>query len=103
MGPSWAVPAIRAGGAVLEPLPSIWMLTLGYFFLNPSARGGVFLDLGVYGHFFGVSRHSGNHYEQGGQNRLFVHWIFLLVGLLQYVCIIADYCYNHVTGRKKVG
>src|SRR6185369_15996507 len=38
MGPSWAVPAIRAGGAVLEPLPSIWMLTLGYFFLKPSAQ-----------------------------------------------------------------
>src|ERR1039457_5984255 len=38
MGPNWAVPAIRAGGAVLEPLPSIWILTLGYFFLNPSAQ-----------------------------------------------------------------
>ena len=29
---------IAIGGAVEEPLPSIWMLTLGYFFLKPSAQ-----------------------------------------------------------------
>ena len=29
MGPSWAVPEIRAGGAVDEPLPSIWILAFG--------------------------------------------------------------------------
>ena len=29
MGPNWEVPSMRAGGAVLEPLPSIWHLTLG--------------------------------------------------------------------------
>src|SRR5258706_581045 len=29
IGPIWAVPAMRAGMAVPEPLPSIWMLTFG--------------------------------------------------------------------------
>lgn len=38
MGASWAVPAVRAGGAVEEPLPSTPILTLGYFLLNPSAQ-----------------------------------------------------------------
>src|SRR2546428_1498681 len=38
MGPSWAVPSIRAGGAVLEPLPSIWIFTFGYCLRNPSAQ-----------------------------------------------------------------
>src|SRR5664279_5237413 len=33
IGPSCAVPSVRAGGAVDEPLPSIWMLTFGYAFL----------------------------------------------------------------------
>ena len=28
-GPNWAVPSIRAGRAVLLPLPSIWMVTEG--------------------------------------------------------------------------
>src|SRR5579862_6092435 len=29
IGPNCAVPEVRAGGAVLEPFPSIWMLTFG--------------------------------------------------------------------------
>src|SRR5687768_9116535 len=38
IGPSWAVPEISAGGAVEEPLPSIWMRTLGYCRRKPSAH-----------------------------------------------------------------
>src|SRR5512141_3412555 len=38
IGPSCAVPSIKAGGAVLDPLPSIWILTLGYCLRNPSAQ-----------------------------------------------------------------
>src|SRR5512143_3447695 len=38
IGPKVAVPAIRAGGAVAEPFPSISMVTFGYCFLNPSAQ-----------------------------------------------------------------
>ena len=38
IGPSCAVPSIKAGGAVLEPLPSIWILTLGYCLRKPSAQ-----------------------------------------------------------------
>ena len=36
MGPSCAVPAISAGGAVVEPFPSTWILTSGYCFLKLS-------------------------------------------------------------------
>src|SRR5687768_4927804 len=36
MGPNCAVPAMRAGGAVDEPLPSTWIFTLGYIFANAS-------------------------------------------------------------------
>src|SRR3989304_6342884 len=38
MGPSWAVPEMSAGGAVEEPLPSIWILALGENFWNASAH-----------------------------------------------------------------
>ena len=38
MGPTWEVPAIRAGGAVEEPLPSICILTLGKSRLKASAQ-----------------------------------------------------------------
>src|SRR4030067_1942909 len=38
MGPSWAVPEMSAGGAVEEPLPSIWLLALGWNFWNASAH-----------------------------------------------------------------
>src|SRR3954471_9775459 len=38
IGPSCEVPWISAGGAVVEPLPSIWMRTFGYSFLYPSAH-----------------------------------------------------------------
>src|SRR6185295_4305519 len=38
IGPSCAVPSIKAGGAVLDPLPSIWIFTLGYCLRNPSAQ-----------------------------------------------------------------
>ena len=38
IGPSWAVPSIKAGGAVLDPLPSIWIFTFGYCLRNPSAQ-----------------------------------------------------------------
>src|SRR5678816_4146508 len=36
MGPNWAVPAMRAGGAVPEPFPSTWIFTLGYIFAKAS-------------------------------------------------------------------
>jgi hypothetical protein len=29
IGPSWAVPAMSAGGAVDDPLPSIWIFAFG--------------------------------------------------------------------------
>ena len=32
------MPEISAGGAVEEPLPSIWMRTFGYCFWKPSAQ-----------------------------------------------------------------
>src|SRR5262245_24165307 len=38
IGPSCEVPAMSAGGAVVEPLPSICTRTLGYSFWNPSAQ-----------------------------------------------------------------
>lgn len=38
MGPTWEVPAIRAGGAVEDPLPSICILTLGKSRLKASAQ-----------------------------------------------------------------
>jgi len=38
IGPIWAVPEIRAGGAVEEPLPSIWMRMFGYCLRKPSAH-----------------------------------------------------------------
>ncbi len=38
MGPKLAVPCSMAGGAVEEPAPWIWMLTLGYCFLKDSAH-----------------------------------------------------------------
>ena len=38
IGPNCAVPAMRAGGAVEEPLPSTWILTFGYIFVNASAQ-----------------------------------------------------------------
>src|SRR5262245_24121915 len=38
MGPKVAVPAINAGGAVDEPLPSISICTLGYWARNASAH-----------------------------------------------------------------
>lgn len=43
IGPICAVPSMSAGGAVELPLPSIWMLTLGYTFLNPSAHSVIWL------------------------------------------------------------
>ncbi len=38
MGPNWAVPAMSAGGAVDEPLPSTWTFTFGYILVNASAQ-----------------------------------------------------------------
>ena len=43
MGPNWAVPAMRAGGAVELPLPSTWTLTFGYIFRNASAHSVIML------------------------------------------------------------
>src|SRR5688500_20112103 len=36
MWPNCVVPAMSAGGAVDEPFPSTWILTLGYIFANAS-------------------------------------------------------------------
>src|SRR5688500_17290168 len=36
IGPNCAVPAMRAGGAVDEPLPSTWIRTFGYILGNAS-------------------------------------------------------------------
>src|SRR5262249_6036577 len=38
IGPNCEVPAMRAGGAVELPLPSIWTLTFGYIFKKASAQ-----------------------------------------------------------------
>src|SRR3954471_23262354 len=38
IGPSCEVPWISAGGAVEEPLPSIWMRMFGYSRLSPPAH-----------------------------------------------------------------
>jgi len=38
IGPSCDVPSISAGGAVEEPLPSIWTRTFGYWREKPSAQ-----------------------------------------------------------------
>ena len=38
IGPNCAVPSVRAGGAVAEPSPFVWTLTLGYSFWNASAQ-----------------------------------------------------------------
>ena len=36
MGPNSDLPSVKAGGAVAEPLASIWNVTLGCSFLKPS-------------------------------------------------------------------
>ena len=36
MGPNCAVPAMSAGGAVEEPLPSTWIFTFGYILAKAS-------------------------------------------------------------------
>ena len=36
IGPSSDLPSVNAGGAVAEPLASIWNVTLGCSFLKPS-------------------------------------------------------------------
>ena len=36
IGPSWAVPEIKAGGAVVEPFPSIWIFTFGKTRVTPA-------------------------------------------------------------------
>src|SRR5262249_12531383 len=38
IGPNCDVPAMRAGGAVELPLPSIWTFTFGYIFRKASAQ-----------------------------------------------------------------
>jgi hypothetical protein len=43
MGPNWAEPAMRAGGAVDEPFPSTWIFTLGYIFRNASPHSAIML------------------------------------------------------------
>ena len=37
------MPAISAGGAVDDPLPSTWTLTFGYIFRNVSAQSVIML------------------------------------------------------------
>ena len=41
MGPNCEVPAMSAGGAVVLPLPSIWIFTLGYIFWKASPQSAI--------------------------------------------------------------